>query len=231
MNFKKYYQENITYIEHLDDRLKKIVRAVNNLNSKNILDVGCGNGFLIKNLLNTGFKGSIVGVDVYEQKASKNYKYVRTDITEGLPFENQQFECVILGEVIEHVPNTDYLLREVHRVLKTNGHLIISTPNLVSWMNRILVPMGIQPLYTETSSEKKFGRILPGLGQGRKAEGHLKIFTHRSLQEILEYVGFKVIKKQGVLFFFPFPLSLLDKIFVNILPFSSGLLYVAKKTG
>jgi hypothetical protein len=96
-------------------------------------------------------------------------------------------------------------------------------------LNRIIVPLGIQPLFSETSSEKKFGRVWEALGQGRKSEGHLKIFTHRSLAEILEYTGFKMVKKQGVLFFFPFPLSLLDRLFVNFVPLSSGLLYVAQK--
>ena len=88
---------------------------------------------------------------------------------------------------------------------------------------------GIQPLYTETSSYKKLGRYFTFLGQGIKAQDHLKIFTHQSLKEILELYGFKVKEKYEVPFFFPFPISLIDRIFAKMIPFSSGLLYVAEK--
>jgi len=229
MNFKKYYRNNITYVTKIEDRLKLVIRHVLNLNPNNILDIGCGNGLLINELLKQGYKGKCYGTDVYVSKSVGNYEYKVSDITDGLPYSSLKFDCVILGEVVEHIPNTDNLLREIYRVLRKDGYLIITTPNLVCWFNRIIVPLGIQPLFTETSSEIKLGRIWPSLGQGKKSEGHLKIFTHRSLQEILEYVGFKVISKQGLLFYFPFPLSMVDKIFVNFLPFSSGLLYVAKK--
>src|SRR5690606_16552983 len=106
-------------------------------------------------------------------------------ITKSLPFEKNEFDCVILGEVIEHVPNTDFVLQEIRRVLKKNGTLLISTPNLVSWANRILVPLGIQPLFTEVSNEVNLGRFFSFLGQGGKVQGHLRIFTFKSLEEIL----------------------------------------------
>lgn len=229
MDFSKYYGSNITYINQVDDRLNKIIKTVLKINPNNILDVGCGNGHLINQLIQNGYKGKISGVDVYTMKNIKTYSYKKADITKGLPFEKEKYDMVILGEVIEHVPNTDYLLREIYRVLIPNGTLIISTPNLVCWFNRIIVPLGIQPLFTETSNEKKFGRIWHVLGQNGKSEGHLKIFTSRSLKEILEYTKFNIKERQGVLFFFPFPLSVLDRIFVNFVPLASGLLYVAQK--
>jgi len=49
------------------------------------------------------------------------------------------------------------------------------------------------------------------------------------LKEILELYGFKVKEKYEVPFFFPFPISLIDRIFAKMIPFSSGLLYVAEK--
>jgi len=182
MNFKQYYQSNKTYIVHTDDRLSKIIQIVQDLQPMHILDVGCGNGYLIQNLIKKGIKSDFNGIDVYDNKTSGLFKYKKADITNGLPYSDQQFDCVILGEVIEHIPNTDFLLREIYRVMKNDGNLIISTPNLVCWLNRIIVPLGIQPLFTETSSEIKFGRVWEKLGQGRKSEGHLKIFTHLSLR-------------------------------------------------
>jgi 2-polyprenyl-3-methyl-5-hydroxy-6-metoxy-1,4-benzoquinol methylase len=228
MNFKQYYEGNQTYHTENNQRLDKITSIVQKMNPKKILDVGCGEGLLIEKMASK-VDAEYYGLDAYEKIDAINWQYTSTDITERLPFESEQFDCVVLGEVIEHVPNTDFVIREIRRVLQDEGYLIISTPNLASWANRILLPLGLQPLFTETSSEINLGRNFRMLGQGAKVQGHLKIFTSRSLGEILEKGSFVVTKKYGVPFFFPFPISLLDQLLANIVPLSSGLLYVAQK--
>ncbi len=229
MDFKNYYEDHKTYIMFLDTRLKKIINLTVSAKPKKILDIGCGTGFLITNLQKELPRATYYGIDVYKKPRGLKAHYKVGDITKGLPYKNGEFDLVILGEVIEHVPNPDFILQEINRVLKKNGKLIVSTPNLVSWMNRILVLLGIQPLYTETSSDVVLGRFFRFLGQGNSVQGHLKIFTFKSLKEILEKEKFKIVKKEGVPFFFPFPLSLVDRFFTHILSLSSGLLYVAKK--
>lgn len=229
MNFKDYYRKNKTFILHTDKRLQKIILLATSLNPSTILDIGCGNGFLLNKLSEELPKTKLFGIDVYSLPKSKKWEYKIGDITEGLPFKDSSFDCVILGEVIEHVPNPDFLLREINRVLKKKGTLIISTPNLVSWANRIIILLGIQPFFTETSSEVVLGRFHKILGQGGKVQGHLKIFTYRSLKEILEKEKFLVKEKYGVPFFFPFPISLVDNFMTNFISLTSGLLFVARK--
>jgi len=231
MNFKKYYEDNKTYIVHTDKRLDKITSLTESINPKAILDIGCGSGYLLDLLAKSLPSSSLSGVDVYANSSTKKgWKYKKADITDGLPFANSEFDCIILGEVIEHVPNPDFLLREIRRVLKKKGKLIISTPNLVSWANRVMVLFGVQPFFTETSSEVNLGRFFPFLGQGGKVQGHLKVFTYKSLEEILEKEKFIIVNKMGVPFFFPFPISIVDRLFSHILPFTSGLLYVAERS-
>jgi len=230
MKFDKYYLKNKTFITVTDMRIDKIIKIIFKISPSNLLDIGCGSGYLLTNLHKKIPATKLYGIDIYaNKKLNKQIIYKQFDITEGIPFRSNIFECVVLGEVIEHVPNTDFLLREISRVLIKGGILVISTPNLVSWANRVLVPIGIQPLFTETSSEINLGRQLKILGQGSKVQGHLKIFTSRSLAEILEREKFKIISKHGVTFFFPFPISLIDRFFTRFIAFSSGLLYVAKK--
>lgn len=229
MDFKKYYEGNKTYLTYTDTRLSNIISITTDIKPSHVLDIGCGSGYLLNILAENLPHAKFTGVDVYTPPRLKKWDYKKADITEGLPFKDNTFDCVILGEVIEHVPNPDFILREVHRVLKKKGTFIVSTPNLVSWANRILVLIGVQPLFTETSSEVNLGRFFSIIGQGSKVQGHLKIFTYKSLQEILEREKFNVIRKIGVPFFFPFPLSLVDKIFTKFISLTSGLLYVAQK--
>lgn len=228
MDLKNYYQNNRTYRTDIDKRLQKVIDIVIEQKPKKVLDIGCGSGFLIK-ILQEQHNAQYSGVDVYEDKSKKQWVYKSCDITKGLPFKNNEFDLVIFGEVIEHIPDPDSVLQDINRVLKKNGKLIVSTPNLVSWANRLLILSGTQPLYTETSSTINLGRRFKILGQGGKVQGHLKVFTHLSLTEILQLTGYKVIKKHGTSLTFPRPINLIDRFLSNFLPLSSDLVYLAEK--
>ena len=60
--------------------------------------------------------------------------------------------------MIEHLYNPDHMLEECRRVLKPGGLLIISTPNLQAWYNRILFLFGVQPIFYEVSHEIYYDR-------------------------------------------------------------------------
>ncbi|EAP99250.1 hypothetical protein JNB_03740 [Janibacter sp. HTCC2649] len=228
MSFEEYYQGNVTYISRVDPRLARIIELASELAPSSLLDIGCGRGFLLDQFADAGLTG-LTGVDVYDDVVSERWSYARGDVTQRLPFEDASFACVVAGEIIEHVPDPDHFLREIRRVLEPGGHLIISTPNMVSWANRILVPLGVQPLGTETSSEIALGRKHRVLGQGNQVQGHLKVFTHKALKEILERYGFVVTRREGVPTFFPPPIDKLDKVLSRrLVPVASGLLYVGK---
>lgn len=228
MSFEHYYRGNVTYISRVDPRLARIISLATDLCPASLLDLGCGRGFLLDRLADAGLTG-LNGMDVYDDAQSLRWSYTSGDVTRVLPFADAAFECVIAGEIIEHVPDPDHLLREIRRVLVPGGTLIISTPNMVSWANRVLVPLGVQPLGTETSSEIALGRRLRILGQGNQVQGHLKLFTSRALTEILERYGYSVLRREGVPAFFPQPVDRLDGLVSRVAPrLASGLLYTAR---
>lgn len=228
MTFEDYYRDNVTYISRVDPRLARIIEIVTEAAPSSVLDIGCGRGFLLEQLSDRGVMG-LTGMDVYEDVESELWDYAQGDVTAGLPFDDAAFELVIAGEIIEHVPDPDALLREIRRVLLPGGILVLSTPNMVSWANRVLVPLGVQPLGTETSSEIALGRRHRILGQGNQVQGHLKVFTHRALREILERYGFDVVRREGMPAFFPSPVDRFDRfISRRSIALASDLLYVAR---
>jgi SAM-dependent methyltransferase len=112
-----------------------------------------------------------------------------------LPFPDKSFDIIMIDEVIEHLVDTDSIMEEIHRVLTDQGQLLISTPNLASWFNRIALLFGIQPAFSEVSFKKVYGR--PGSG----IVGHLRLFTKRALTAFVEDNGFHNATTVGV----PFP--------------------------
>ncbi len=161
------------------------VNAIVKLAGKNhsILDLGCGTGYIGEKIIAKGNK--VYGID-YSSGAVKRARKAgliarQGDLIKGkLPYKTKMFDGVIMGEVIEHVIDTDAFLREASRVLKDNGYLIITTPNIASFGRRLMLLFGINPhieyYYREDSA------------------GHVRYFTKKTLFSLLADNGFKAEK-------------------------------------
>jgi len=119
--------------------------------------------------------------------------YLTSDLNKcGLPLDDNSVDLILAIEVIEHILNTDFFLSEIKRVLQKNGTAIITTPNLAWYPNIFLLSLGYQPLFTETSIHKIYGR------PGKEVVGHLRLFTYKCLREMLIDNGFKIVKYKSV---------------------------------
>ena len=108
------------------------------------------------------------------------------ELSDYLP--EQSVDLVLMSEIIEHLCETDTAIVEVYKILKKGGLLVITTPNLVSLINRFMILYGSVPLWYEVSYKKVFGRILT---RDSNPVGHVRLFTPRALDEFLTYYGFK----------------------------------------
>lgn len=183
-----------------EDRLKRVLARIP-AGAQSMLDIGCGLGRNLVLLKQHYPHASLHGTDVAQAAVDAvkqlGFEAVRCDASEEIPYPNGSFDVVFCGEVIEHVVHTDHLLQEIRRVLTPNGRLLLTTPNLAYAVNRVLLLLGIQPIFTETSYHKNLGRRFKFLGQGRETQGHLKIFTAGALKEILRESGFEVTHFEG----------------------------------
>ena len=169
-----------------------------------ILDIGCADGEVTETLGQiTGAR--VVGVDIAETAVQaarrRGIEAYRVDLNgEQLPFQDGTFGLVYMAEVIEHLAAPDRAFRELSRVLEPGGHLLLTTPNLACLPNRLLLLAGLQPLYSEVSTEVVLGRGHKILGQRGDPVGHLRLYTRRSLREFLEFHGFEVVRLRGAAF-------------------------------
>tara|TARA_Y100000310_G_C20617994_1_gene781696 strand:- start:866 stop:1567 length:702 start_codon:yes stop_codon:yes gene_type:complete len=97
-----------------------------------ILDAGCGLGYFLLTLKDTGAK--LYGMDVSPESVEYVKKHITKDAVVGavekIPYPDNTFDVVLFCEVIEHVEDDAKVLREICRVLKPGGRVVITTPSL-----------------------------------------------------------------------------------------------------
>lgn len=199
-----------------------------------VVDLGCGDGAatavaIERCRLVPGAQVKVLGLDwssrALERARARGVVVARAALGgAGLPLASASVDVVVMSELIEHLVDTDGALEEAARVLVPGGTLLLSTPNLAAWYNRVLLAVGVQPVFTEVSLRGVFGR------PGHVVAGHLRIFTRRALEEVLVSRGFEAIEITGAPFHdVPRPLRPVDRAFCRTPGLASILLACAKK--
>ncbi|MBB4842816.1 methionine biosynthesis protein MetW [Paucibacter oligotrophus] len=112
-----------------------------------VLDLGCGTGALLDHLQKqrgcTGY-----GVELDDANllacAQRGVNVIQLNLEDGLSiFEDQSFDVVLQLETLQHLRNTELMLRETARVGRIG---IVSFPNFAHWPNRLQVMLGRMPV-------------------------------------------------------------------------------------
>jgi len=118
-----------------------ILRQFTFIKGKNILDFGCGDGATSRRLAEFGAKVTAVDINDEIELTFKNtnIKFFNAR-NEELYFKNQQYDIIVLQDVLEHVPSSEKLIERAKHSLRTWGLIYISTPNRFSLLNIISDP-------------------------------------------------------------------------------------------
>ena len=168
----------------VDGRVRKVRKLFTVLPpGSKILDIGCSDGAILRPFARTH---ELHGVDhhlSFTSRAEANGMRAKVhDVSSGpLPYGDAEFDAVFCGETIEHQVDTDWVLAEANRVLKTGGTLVLTIPSIRTIVSLgMMIFLGLPPKYS-----------------ARYRAPHFRDFTLKVGRIALENNGFEVRKIIG----------------------------------
>lgn len=176
-------------------RVEDIAQHASQFVHPNILDIGCGNGYVLIPVMKNVRDAHLYGIDVSERmievtksKVSENSacQLQVADIM-NLPFKEGSFDLVYCIATLHHLPDLDQALRESNRVLKNGGFLYLEEPS-----NNLLLDL---------LRRLRYGRKARGLRSSQESFGFAKTFllekVHNNLFTIEECGTFRFFTPLG----------------------------------
>lgn len=160
-----------------DPRYRKIGAILKRRQPGRLVDIGCGNGAFSGALTDGGWRcfGLELVRELAREALTRGVSPTHGDAADAFPFGAGVFDIVLAGEILEHQIGDDEFLAECNRVLRSDGLLILTTPNLVSLGNRLLMMLGKLPRFAYS-------------------EFHYRIYTLRLLLGKLTRAGFEPLR-------------------------------------
>lgn len=173
---------------------------------KNLMDIGCLNSRLPA-LIRAAVKvENYYGMDLLSASdadlGGQDIKYRQWDLDAAVPSTEVKYEVIVCSEVIEHLVNTDNVFLFARQNLAPGGVLLVTTPNLGVWFNRILFLFGYQPCFSEVSSRYNVGKIGASVEKElakptQEVGGHLRMFTMRALVQLGQCYGLRLLERKS----------------------------------
>jgi 2-polyprenyl-3-methyl-5-hydroxy-6-metoxy-1,4-benzoquinol methylase len=150
-----------------------------------LLDVPTGEGALAMVLHNMGFDVSCCDIET-ERFSAQGLRVDRGDLTKRLPYDDGVFDYICFLEAIEHMENPYSAVRELARVTKPGGTLILTTPNYLNVERRL--KFLVTGFFTKPVSGKTFRERF----SAQTHDMHSSPLGYTLIRFILEHAGFTI---------------------------------------
>lgn len=134
-NQAEFEKESDCFLDHIsksDERYFTVRKIISNYSDVKVLDLGCGKGRYLNNLLEDVPNNNYYGVDLSEnvmKNLDRNFIKCKVGTMTNIPFENDEFMVTYTCEALEHAVAIENAIGEMARVTKTNGYIIVIDKN------------------------------------------------------------------------------------------------------
>lgn len=174
---EKFYNRQTIDDKHLD----LILNLIKLNNNEVVLDLGTGSGYLAFALARENPDNKVIGLDIVEETLKRNTEKAKqqnlnniffTDYNGTIfPFEDESIDVIYTRYALHHFSDINGAFREMKRVLKPKGKIILSDP---------------------TPNENDKSGFVDAFMK-KKLDGHIKFYTKREFEELAEENGFKIL--------------------------------------
>lgn len=183
-------------------------------NGSNVLDIGCGRGYIAQELLKKGCE--VVGLDQYAaplESLKGKFEIVRCDLdAHPLPVDVSQYDRILMLDIIEHLHDPEGFMEDLRHSTRTKRpEIILTTANIGFFIPRLMLFLG----------QFNYGR------KGILDRTHTRLFTFRTLRDLLKQSGYQILEVSGIPGPFPkalgenalgFGLLRCNQLFLKLLP-------------
>ncbi|MCX6160501.1 MAG: bifunctional glycosyltransferase/class I SAM-dependent methyltransferase [Ignavibacteriae bacterium] len=158
-----------------------IINLLNKKENQRILDAGCGDGLFSEHISRKNYK---LGVDFIPESdnTKKNFdKYIQFNLNEGLPVSlksGEKFDYILMLDILEHLVDYKRILEDAKDLIKEDGKIIISLPNIANIYVRLNLLLGRFP-YAE---------------KGILDKTHIRFFTLGSIKQLMRIHRLRTFK-------------------------------------
>lgn len=215
--FQGFFWETFTYNDYYKRDFEELrcrdlaLFALGQIESKTILDVGCGDGLYTLTFLKLGAK-FVAGQDIdvrwvniaksnCEKNGFSNFD-IKTGDCQNLLFDDSFFDAVFSGDVFEHLTREEKInfINEIYRVLKPGGYFTIKTPN----KDYLRITTLVRKFYSILKFKNPFKIHIPHTRNNPDNEHH-GLTTYKELLDIYEstmfhkpVITFQALNKKGI---------------------------------
>lgn len=146
-----------------------------------VLEVGCGDASFTQELVK--YSPDVTAIDISAAQIAENshqftgITFRQCDVAERLPFADETFEAIWCSEVLEHLFDPAFALREMRRVIKPGGRLLVTVPYHGRFKNVLIALFKWDEHFVPSNP-------------------HIRFYTKRTLGRLAEQAGFTAVHMQ-----------------------------------
>ncbi len=175
--FEGFIEKGLNYFRK--KRANKVAKLANTKGK--VLDIGCGNGQFLEQVSQFG-DIEIFGTEMQGSSAQRASKIKNINLKTGElsanDYSENTFDVITLFHVFEHLINPQEYLEIIDNILKKNGHLIMSFPNIDSWQARFFKGKWLHldpPRHLHFFTPKDFKKLIISRGYELIEENHFSV--------------------------------------------------------